>query len=192
MDRLFAMDLRHPSRLLLECEATAFAANDTFACRTTHVGLDGITLLAAHPRKGGEFVRIQCCLEPGHWLDADTVLDECVLEDGRWIWSLSFVNLSEHDRAELDDILHRHRIALANSPPSSLPTQPAPPPTIPPSERRPSQLRVRSSPELDLASGKKSLKELYLEALHEVDADGKIIATNDAIWQARNWARRLG
>jgi len=235
------MDARHPTRRSLHAAATVFVANDVVNCRTIAVGLDGITVLAPYARKSGTFVRLQCCLAPGHWLDADTVLEECARGDGQWLWSLRFVELSEAQHAELDEVLQRSRTLVppirrsspVHAPPSpsapaheapspsatthlppgsspthappagSHPTHPAPPrssPTHAPAaataerQKRPSGLHLRPNAELDKPKHHESLADLYREALKEVREAEKthrsVLASDDAVWQARNWARK--
>lgn len=166
---------RH-QRQSFDCDATAFSGNDVLTCKVIAVGLDGVTLHAPCARKAGDFVRLQSHLTPGHWLDTDAVIEDCLIEAGRWIWSLKLVNLAADQRTLLEDLLRNRTL----------------PPPKPPVERskRTSGMQRRVDPE------RTSLAELYKEALNEVKktegARRAVVSADDSVWQARNWGRKSG
>ena len=170
------------THVLHDVEAAAFAGNDVIRCQTVELGTDTILLRAPVARLAGSFVRLQCHLDPEHWLDADAVLSECNKFGNEWHWRLAFVSVREPPPLRFAGFINRHakRSSLTHPPPAP-PSSPAPasrPTNSPPGESAPplssrpppkeTHVRFRGRQPDDASPGE-NMNELFREALKEVE-----------------------
>lgn len=150
------------AHVLHEVEARAFVGNEAFECHTFELGSDELGVRAPVARAIGTFVRVQCHLDPNHWLDVDAVLSDCRRSGDGWTWHLTFVKVDEPSPAVLARFI-QHHVAHAEV----HPRPPAPPPSqatpVPPKDTG-----ARPREEAQKPTGKRDLSELYREALNEV------------------------
>ena len=178
------------SRVLFTAQGMVFAGNDAIGMRSVSLGLDGVSLITPFPRASGQFVRVQAALEPGVWLDADGVIEDCVRAGGEWRWEVLFARLDEPQKLNLDRFIRREQAAQqaptatgpsapparpdpappkqSGAPPEPRPTREASVPPVVPGSAPPKQTGVRVREIAAPIGGKRALNDLFKEALDEV------------------------
>jgi hypothetical protein len=141
------------------CDTTAYVGNDAFECRTLDIGMDGLSVITKVCRTAGEFVRVSVQLGERGWIDLDAVIVECVKAQNGWCWQLQFVRLDQPQTVAIDSFVQSRRPRTDSRPVS----RPSPATSTTPPSR--SSVRAR-----DVAS-QRELRDLYREALADLDTD---------------------